>query len=110
MRELSIRRQSSAGPRQKAKWALYEKKHFRQLIEDLIALIDALIAQAQKKLCEAEVSEIDSTEGLAVLKDVAATEDKYLEAVIENVLETQVGKRLSHDVSVKAREFQDQAR
>ena len=101
MRNLSIKRQNNTGLKQKAKWALYEEKHFRRLIEDLVELVNSLldtfpvVQQMQKKLCEAEVSDIGSTEGLAVLKDIAASQDKDLEATIAKALKSRVGISLS---------------
>jgi hypothetical protein len=43
MRQLAIERQSRSGVRQKAKWALYQEKQFRRLIEDITELVDNLI-------------------------------------------------------------------
>ncbi|KAJ9652363.1 hypothetical protein H2201_009224, partial [Coniosporium apollinis] len=92
MRELSIKRQNRTGLRHKAKWALYEEKHFRRLIEDVTDLINDLVelfpaAQAaQCQLCELEVSELGTDESLLVLKDIAADQDKYLETAISRAL------------------------
>ena len=43
MRQLAIDRQVRSGVRQKAKWALYQEKHFRRLIEDITELVDSLV-------------------------------------------------------------------
>ena len=93
MRDLSIKRQNQTRLRQKAKWALYEEKHFKRLIEDISSLINDLIelfpaAQAsQKKLCEvetAQVAEMNANENLPMLGAVVKGQDKLLEeAVVE---------------------------
>ncbi|KAL9626667.1 MAG: hypothetical protein Q9164_007826, partial [Protoblastenia rupestris] len=60
MRQLSIERQNQASLRQKAKWALYEEKHFRRLIEDITGLINGLVElfpacqEVQQRLCDVE--------------------------------------------------------
>jgi hypothetical protein len=101
MRELCIKRQNRTGLRQKAKWALYEEKHFRRLIEDVTDLVNDLVdlfpaAQAsQRALCEIEVSELGTEESLPVLKEIAASQDKYLEAAIAKVVEDRKGNSYS---------------
>lgn len=93
MRELSVKRQNRAGLRQKAKWALYEEKHFRRLIEDVTDLVDDLVdlfpaAQAsQQELCKIEVSELSTDENLPVLKDIAANLDRDLEAAVTKAIQ-----------------------
>ncbi|MCJ1227993.1 hypothetical protein MMC12_004652 [Toensbergia leucococca] len=97
MRDLSIKRQNQTGLRQKAKWALYQEKQFKRLIKDVTDLVDDLVelfpaAQAsQRQLCELEVSEVGTDEGLRVLKDITASQDKYLEAAVTKVLENRQG-------------------
>ncbi|KAI4264574.1 MAG: hypothetical protein L6R42_000325, partial [Xanthoria sp. 1 TBL-2021] len=60
MRDLSIKRQNQTRLRQKAKWALYEEKHFKRLIEDITSLVNDLIKlfptaqESQKQLCKTE--------------------------------------------------------
>ena len=88
MRELSIKRQNRTGLLKKTKWALYEEKHFRRLVEDVTELVNDLVelfpaAQApQRELCEMEVLELATDESLPVLKDICVDQDKYLEAAI----------------------------
>ncbi|KAF2727509.1 hypothetical protein EJ04DRAFT_517213 [Polyplosphaeria fusca] len=84
MRQLSIDRQNRTAVRQKVKWALYEEKSFRRLIEDVIGRVNDLVelfpaSQAmQKQLCETEVSVIGNGAGTAVLREVVAEQDKAL--------------------------------
>ncbi|KAL8855242.1 MAG: hypothetical protein Q9178_008099 [Gyalolechia marmorata] len=88
IRDLSIKRQNQTGLRQKAKWALYEEKYFKRLIEDITSLVNDLIelfpaAQAsQKKLCTAEVAEMSAKGNLLMLETVVKSQDKLLEEAI----------------------------
>jgi hypothetical protein len=88
MRQLAIERQNRSSIRQKAKWALYQEKHFRRLIEDITELVDDLVdlfpatQQTQRDLCDVEVSAIGDGEGMSVLKEIAAAQDKLLEEAI----------------------------
>jgi len=96
MRDLSIKRQNRTALHQKVKWALYEEKHFRRLIEDVIDLVNGLVEtfpavqQEQRELCEVEVSEIGTSDGLPILKDIAVSQDKDLEVAILKVLKSKV--------------------
>jgi tetratricopeptide (TPR) repeat protein len=84
MRQLAIERQSQSSVRQKAKWALYEKKQFEQLIEDITELVEDLdflfpaVQHFQRDLCDIEVSTIGEGQGMSVLREIAATQDKLL--------------------------------
>lgn len=88
MRDLSIKRQNQTSLRQKAKWALYQEKHFKKLIENITSLVNDLIelfpaAQAsQKKLCTAEVAEMSAKGNLPMLGKVVKSQDKLLEEAI----------------------------
>jgi hypothetical protein len=96
MRELCIRRQNGTSLRQKVKWALYEEKQFKRLIEDIIDLVSDLLEvfpvvnQEQLKLCEIEVSEI-GLETLSALMDIVQAQDKDLEAAISAAIRSDVG-------------------
>ncbi|KAL9074931.1 MAG: hypothetical protein Q9157_004201 [Trypethelium eluteriae] len=84
MRQLSIARQNRSGLREKAKWALYEEKHFRRLIEDITELVNSLVElfpaseELQRRLCANEVSMLGENEKLSELKDIATAQDKFL--------------------------------
>ena len=88
MRELAIKRQNQTSLKKKAKWALYEEKHFSRLIEDVTELVNSLVTlfpaaqPAQRNLCDIEVSEMDFEGSLPVLKEVAAGQDSNLEAAL----------------------------
>jgi hypothetical protein len=96
MRKLCIKRQNGTPLRQKVKWALYEEKHFKGLIEGIIDLVSALpevfpaFKQEQLKLCEIEVSEI-GLETLSALMDIVQAQDKDLEAAISAAIRSDVG-------------------
>ena len=92
MRDLSIKRQNQTRLRQKAKWALYEEKHFKRLIEDITSLVSDLIelfpaAQAsQKQICKAEVAEMGAKENLPMLGAIVKSQDKLLEETIAEAI------------------------
>jgi hypothetical protein len=94
MRQLAIERQNQTGIRQKAKWALYQEKQFRRLIEDITELVDGLVElfpaaqQSQRKLCDLEVSAIGEGEGISILRDIAAAQDKLLEEAIKKTMKS----------------------
>ena len=88
MRGLSIRRQNKTPLRQKAKWALYEKKQYDRLVADVIELVNALVEMfpalrpEQQELCKAEVSDINGKDELPVLGTIVASQDHDLYAAI----------------------------
>ena len=101
MRQLARERQDRSSVRQKAKWALYQEKHFRRLIEDINELVDGLVElfpatqQPQRDLCDVEASAMGDDEGALVLKEIAADQDKLLEQALTKVTE---GARNSHNI------------
>ena len=101
MRNMSIKRQKTAGLKRKAKWALYTGENFRKLIEDVIKLVDCLVdtfpatRQTQRDLCGAEVSEIGRNRGLRVLQGIAASQDEDLEMAITNAMKFDVSMNTS---------------
>jgi hypothetical protein len=84
MRRLAIERQNRSGLRQKAKWAIYQEKHFRRLIEDITDLVDDLVTlfpaneQSQRTLCDLEVTAFGNTEAVPALREIATDQDKLL--------------------------------
>ena len=85
MHQLSIERQNRTSLREKAKWALYEEKPFRRLIEDITGLVDGLVElfvatqEVQQRYCDTEVSTLGANNDIPVLKEIAAQQDKFLE-------------------------------
>ncbi|KAF9730016.1 hypothetical protein PMIN06_012947 [Paraphaeosphaeria minitans] len=94
LRQLAIERQNRAGLRQKAKWALYQEKQFRRLIEDITELVNDLdglfpaTQQSQRDLCDIEVSAIGEGESISALREIAASQDKLLEQAITKAAES----------------------
>ncbi|KAL8731569.1 MAG: hypothetical protein Q9181_004255 [Wetmoreana brouardii] len=84
MRELAAQRQDRTSVRKKAAWALYEKKRFERLIDDLVGFTSQLIdlfpavQNDQKALCKTEVSAISGTQNLMLLSNVAYRGDDIL--------------------------------
>jgi Skp family chaperone for outer membrane proteins len=101
MRQLATERQNRSGVRQKAKWALYQEKQFRRLIEDITELVNNLDSlfpatqQSQRELCNIEVSAIGEGQDISVLKEIAAAQDKLLEQAITKAAE---GAGKSHHI------------
>ena len=92
MRSISIKRQNQTRSRQKAKWTLYEEKHFKKVIADITSLLNDLIelfpaARAlQKNLCKAELAEMSAKEDFPMLVSVIRSQDKLLEeAIVETM-------------------------
>ncbi|KAM5452757.1 hypothetical protein MaudCBS49596_003063 [Microsporum audouinii] len=90
MRKLAVDRQNKANVKQRAKWALYVEKTLRRLVEDITEHVDDLTdlfpatLPHQKRLCEAEASEIwEHSEAVEDLKKVVAQQDKLLHAALE---------------------------
>jgi hypothetical protein len=111
MRKLCIQRQNRTTLRQKVKWALYEEKHFKRLIEDIIDLVNALpevfpaVKQEQLKLCELEVSEI-GLETLSALIDIVGAQDKDLEAAISAAMRSDVSTMWKKEIVLVTDPFQ----
>ncbi|KAG9511495.1 hypothetical protein KCV07_g10133, partial [Aureobasidium melanogenum] len=88
LRALSVKRQNDTSLKHKAKWALYEEKHFRKLIEDISSTIDGLIGLVpsavplQRRLCDQEAADLVTQETRQILRDIAAEQDKFLETAI----------------------------
>jgi hypothetical protein len=91
-RAMALRRQNRTNFFQKAAWALYEKKKFDRLIEDVTGFVDSLekefpgAEKRQKALCEHEVSEISDGDSLKLLGDIAGCDDTLLTEAITATL------------------------
>ncbi|KAI9674384.1 MAG: hypothetical protein M1822_009062 [Bathelium mastoideum] len=84
IRQLSVDRQNKSGLKEKVKWAMYEEKHFRRLIEDITGLVNDLVElfpsakEKQYSLCADEVSAVKNNKELSVLKEIATEQDRVL--------------------------------
>ncbi|KAL1618831.1 hypothetical protein SLS54_006946 [Diplodia seriata] len=88
MRALALSRQKETSLLRKTKWALYERKRFTELLESIRTLLDDLEKiqparhEAQRSLCDEEVSRMGPNADLPLLESVAAEQDpSLLEAV-----------------------------
>jgi hypothetical protein len=95
LRNLSVGRQNVTPLKRKAKWALYEEKHFRELVDDIKSTVDRLIdlfssADSIQKLCDQEAAEIVTHETRQVLKGIVAEQDRLLEVAINRMMDHQV--------------------
>jgi Prion-inhibition and propagation len=94
MRELAIKRQRGTSIVKKTSWALYERKKFDTLIGEVTGLIDQLvdlfpsIKDNQRTLCTSEVSAVGETRDLALVQDIASSDDKLLEESLNNEMES----------------------
>ena len=93
MRELAHKRQKGTSIRKKTVWALYEKKRFEGMIEDVTGFINRLVIlfpatqDEQRALCTTEVSAINQSQDLALLNNVAREDDQMFSAEITKELE-----------------------
>ncbi|QKX53640.1 uncharacterized protein TRUGW13939_00719 [Talaromyces rugulosus] len=95
MADLAKKRQGKSELEQDQVTILYEEKNFARLIEDIGQLVDGLvdlfpgIQEEQRKLCEEEVSGLNTNEGaLSLLKEVAAGQDKLLSDTVVKVIQS----------------------
>ncbi|KAF2994065.1 hypothetical protein E8E13_002393 [Curvularia kusanoi] len=95
MRDLALRRQQRSTIRQKAAWALYEKRYFDRLIVDVVSLIEDLtqlfpaIQQRQSELVAEEIREIVSQPAFAEVESAAEDIDTLLVSSIQQALAAQ---------------------
>jgi hypothetical protein len=94
MEDLAKKRQGTS-ELERDEWTMYDEKNFTRLIEDISELVDALvdlfpgIQEEQRKLCEEEVSEMNTSEDvLPLLKDIAAGQDKLLSDTVVKVIQS----------------------
>ncbi len=89
MSGLAKQRQKQTSVHKKLTWAIYEKKRFDRLIDDVTGFVHELVdlfpaaQEGQKALCKAEVSAIEETPDLALLNDIACKDDEILAAEVK---------------------------
>ncbi|RYO77896.1 hypothetical protein DL764_010168 [Monosporascus ibericus] len=90
MRELSIRRQNGMPLSKKIKWALYDERRLKELIDSITGLTNDLVSlfpavkEQEQLLCNEEVSEF--SESFRILKKVAEGQDEILAAALSDLL------------------------
>jgi hypothetical protein len=93
MRELALKRQKGTSIRKKAAWALYEKKRFEGMIEDVTGFTSHLVdlfptaQDDQRALCKTELSAINKSQDLVLLNNIACQNDQMLSAEITQELD-----------------------
>ena len=94
MRELAQRRQKAISVRKKAMWALYDKRRFDRMIEDVTGFISQLVnlfpaaQDDQRALCKLEVAAFPRAQDLALLNDIAHGDDQILSGEIRREMES----------------------
>ena len=93
MRELAHKRQKGTSIRKKTAWALYEKKRFEGMIDNVTGFISRLVdlfpttQDDQRALYTTEISVINKSQDLALLDNVAREDDQIFSAEITKELE-----------------------
>lgn len=104
MRQLALRRQKRSSFAQKAAWALYEGKHFNRLIEDVAALVDALLeifpaSQGRQQLLGAqEAEEMKDEPRLDAVEEAADGVDTLFQSSVQRVIAGQKGHSFTNNV------------
>ena len=90
MRELSLRRQKGNSILKTARWALYDRAEFKELIKDIASLIDNVEAlfpppRSQAELAKEETIQLDK-ESLKIVESAAQDVDNLLQAAVKEAL------------------------
>ena len=93
MRQLALKRQKETSSRKKAAWALYEKKRFEGMIEEVTSFTNQLVdlfpaaQDDQRALCIADVSVINRSQDLALLQNAIGKGDQMFTNEVKKELE-----------------------
>ncbi|KIW88095.1 uncharacterized protein Z519_11205 [Cladophialophora bantiana CBS 173.52] len=107
MRELALKRQKRSSFVRKAAWALYEEKNFRRLIEDVTALVDALvelfpaIQDRQQQLSAQEAEELKEERRLDALEEAAEGVDQQLQDSVQQAIASQSGHTFRDNMAME---------
>lgn len=91
--QLALERQKKTSLLKKPTWALYEKKKFDAMIDDITGFVGDLVdlfpvaLDNQELLCKTEVSAVKESQDLILLKAVACKDDKLLEEAVNKEME-----------------------
>lgn len=91
--QLALERQKKTSLLKKTTWALYEKKKFDVMIDDITGFVGDLVdlfpaaVGNQELLCKTEVSAVKESQDLMLLKAVACEDDKLLEEAVNKEME-----------------------
>jgi len=97
-------RQRSKSVGKKAKWAVYERDHFKSLVGNVDTLVRDLAElfpatqSAQKTLCNQEAEEFRDVKALATLKDIADAHDALLAEALAKLAGQSVCRLISSTI------------
>lgn len=88
MRKLVTERRGKTTFARRARWALYEEKRHRRLLEDINDLMDTLVGlfpanqTMQERLCEVEATTLGQNPEVSLLQEIASKQDQLLESCL----------------------------
>ena len=86
VKELTLKRQPTASLKRKTSWALYEKRRFNNLIDNINTsvadLMDIVPKEKQASICSRDMDRIKDIEQLKILQSVSDEDDKVLRDAI----------------------------
>lgn len=100
MRDICLRRQRNTSTMKKAKWSIYSKEKFFELISSMQSLIDDLVGlfstetgtKKEQNLCYWEAKELREEKALSKLQSVALSQDVQLAKAIATLAEIGTSK------------------
>jgi hypothetical protein len=111
MRDICLRRQRDASVATKAKWSLFSKEKFIELVENIQSLIEDLVnlfpvetrISMEQNLCDQEARQLHGEKALPTLQTLALTQDVRL---AEAIAKLEQGVRVS-DQAIPYRDSMD---
>lgn len=94
MRELAEQWQKQTSFRKKVPWAIYDKKSFDRMIDDVTGFVHELVdlfsitQEDQRALCKTKIFAISETRDLALLNDIACEDDKMLAMEVKKEMDS----------------------
>ena len=92
-----------ASVKQKTSWALYQKKHFNRLVDDVTELVDGLekvvpTEATKRRLIEIEIIEIQDEPSLQAIQAAAEDVDSVLQDTTTTAIEKLNGGHTFRDI------------
>jgi len=108
MRGLARRRQKDTSLAKKTAWALYDRKNFERMVDQITEFVDDLdklfpVEATCRRLADIEIEEVEDEPSLTALKDAADGTDKALLDAAVQKIETIAGRNYAKDVKAKDR-------
>nr|POE53441.1 heterokaryon incompatibility protein s [Quercus suber] len=96
IRAICLRRQQTTSVAKKAKWSLYSREKFVELINDMQSLVDDLGElifgrighEEERSLCNQEAEELGHDSAISTLRTIALTQDAQLAEAIARIMES----------------------